>query len=311
MSGSTEGWNKINFELWRKNGFFKCKTVRLVDFFTELAGKINDLRNNDDRDSKLFDLAKQSFGEDSAICKYDYVDPFSFIYFLAQRNTRNQKDRYFSAVKDVFSLNSDIPTDIVFPTPTPNSTTLYHDGQTFHNDILWKMFDKACAGDDFTDTEFLAFLNLKAVGCSKLTQTLFLINPESYLPIDNNVYLTEEDTYKSYPELKKAIDKSGFSPYKQAKDDISKHFPGCHFYEINLFNYLKTSNQVSEPESYFQIGSNVYGGSKGEDTDFIQDFYSQNGVWVGGPSSGGNRARQYPITDPVFGDIVLSAAFSS
>ncbi len=51
------------------------------------------------------------------------------------------------------------------------------------------MFGIACAGDDF-----LAFLKLKAVGCSKLTQTLFLINPESYLPIDNNVYLTDEDT---------------------------------------------------------------------------------------------------------------------
>jgi hypothetical protein len=47
-------------------------------------------------------------------------------------------------------------------------------------------------------------------------------------------------------ELKKAIDKSGFSPYKQAMDYISKHFPGCNLYEINLFSYLKTSNQVSK-----------------------------------------------------------------
>ncbi|NCN05118.1 MAG: AAA domain-containing protein [Spirochaetales bacterium] len=286
--------------------FSNVKLYDWVEFFTELAEQINKLRDNDDRDSKLFELATQSFGEESAICKYDYVDPFSFIYYLAQRNTRNQKDKYFSAIKDVFSLNSDIPTDIVFPTPTPNSTTLYHDGQTYNNDILWNMFGTACAGDDFTDADFLAFLQLKAVGCSKLTQTLFLINPESYLPIDINVYLTEEDTYKSYPELKKAIDKFGFRPYKQAMDDISKHFPGCHLYEINLFSYLKTSNQISEPENYFQIGSNVYGGSKGEDTDYIQDFYSQSGVWVGGPSSGGNGARQYPITDPDFGDIVLS-----
>jgi hypothetical protein len=286
--------------------FSNVKLYDWVDFFTELSGKINELRDNDDKDSKLFEYAKQSFGEGSAICKFEYVDPFSFIYYLAQRNTRNQKDRYFSAVKDVFSLDSDIPTDIIFPTPTPNSTTLYHDGQTYNNDVLWNMFGTACAGDDFSDEDFLTFLQLKTVGCSKLTQTLFLINPESYLPIDKNIYLTEEDTYKSYAELEKAIYKTGFSPCKEAMDDISKHFPGCHLYEINLLSYLKTSNKISEPENYFQIGSNVYGGSRGEDSDHIQDFYSQNGVWVGGPSSGGNGVRQYPITDPVFGDIVLS-----
>ena len=56
------------------------------------------------------------------------------------------------------------------------------------------MFGKACAGYDFSDEDFLTFLKLKAVGCSKLTHTLFLINPKTYLPIDNNVYLTVEDT---------------------------------------------------------------------------------------------------------------------
>lgn len=286
--------------------FSNVKLYDWVDYFTELTGKINDLRNNDNRDSQLFDLAKQSFGEDSAICSYEYVDPFSFIYYLAQRNTRNQKDRYFSAVKNVFSLNSDIPTDIIFPTPPPHSTALYHDGQNFNNEILWDMFSKACAGDIFSDNDFLNFLALKNVGCKKLTQTLFLINPVSYLPIDESIFLTEETTYKSFAQLRRSIEKTGFSPYKQAMDDISKHFPGCNLYEINLFSYLKTSDQVSEPENYFQIGSNVYGGSKGEDTDYIKDFYSRNGVWVGGPSSGGNGARQYPITDPAFGDIVLS-----
>lgn len=75
--------------------FSNVKLYDWVEFFTELAGQINKLRDTADRDSKLFELATQSFGEESAICKYDYVDPFSVIYYLAQRNTKNQKDRYF------------------------------------------------------------------------------------------------------------------------------------------------------------------------------------------------------------------------
>ncbi len=69
-------------------GFSNVKLYDWVDFFTEFSKKINELINNEDRDSSLFELAQQSFSEDSAICKYEYVDPFSFIYFLAQRNTK-------------------------------------------------------------------------------------------------------------------------------------------------------------------------------------------------------------------------------
>jgi hypothetical protein len=85
-------------------------------------------------------------------------------------------------------------------------------------------------------------------------------------------------------------------------DDISKHFPGCNLYEINLFSYLKTSNQVSESENYFQIGSNVYGEKK-EDGDWIKEFYSRNGVWIGGPTSGGKGTKTYPIFDPTYSHV--------
>ena len=165
------------------------------------------------------------------------------------------------------------------------------------------MFGIACSSDEFSDADVITFLGLQSVGCSKLTQTLFLINPRAYLPIDDKLYLTEEDTYKTSLELMTAMKKTGYSPYRQAMDEIRRHYPGCDFWEINLFNYLKNSGEFIQSRNYFQIGSNIYGGSKSEDTDYIKDFYELNGVWVGNSSSG---KKHYPIKEPSFGDIILS-----
>jgi hypothetical protein len=286
--------------------FSKTKLYDWVDFFSELSKEIEEIGKSNDRDSLLFTMAQKSFGEDSAICKYEYVDPFSFIYFLAQRNTANQKTPVYSKVKDTFSLEAEIPSDIIFPTPTPNSTSLFHDGENFNNDFLWEMYSIIISGNEIADDDFLKFLGLKSVGCSKLTQTMFLINPKAYLPIDNNLFIMEDDQYFSLSELKKAIDQYGYTPYKQAMEDVSGHFPGCYMCEINLFSYMIKSKHLQISENCFQIGSNVYGGSKNDDSDYIEEFYIESGVWVGGPTSGGNQSKEYPILEPDFGDIILS-----
>ena len=50
------------------------------------------------------------------------IDPMSFLYFLAQRNTTKQFEGIFRSVHEVFGITSDFPgTRPFIPTPTPNT----------------------------------------------------------------------------------------------------------------------------------------------------------------------------------------------
>ena len=55
------------------------------------------------------------------------IDPMSFLYFLAQRNTTNQFDGIFRSVHEVFDIGLDFPESRPFiPSPTANTKTLFH-----------------------------------------------------------------------------------------------------------------------------------------------------------------------------------------
>ena len=72
------------------------------------------------------------------------IDPMSFLYFLAQRNTANQFDGIFRSVHQVFDIGLDFPESRPFiPTPTPNTPTLFHNGISFRPDLLWRLFKQA------------------------------------------------------------------------------------------------------------------------------------------------------------------------
>ena len=268
-----------------------------VAFFSELSLKIDELNENPDRDFQLFNYAQQSFGEDAAICKYEYVDPFSFIYFLAQRNTVNQHIPVFSKVKEAFSLESEIPTDMVFPTPTPNSTTLYHDGKTYNNDILWEMFHKACSGDALSNDLFDKCLNLKSVGCSKLTQTLFLINPEIFLPIDKRTSVLFSTSGIDNPE--NIVINSSSDGYHKLLDIVKKRFVGCSFWEINRLAYAIASEGIipNFDDNWIQLSSHRDNDGK----DHIDDWISQNIIELG--YTDGDPYEKFVKLKP--GDIVI------
>ena len=271
-----------------------------VAWFQALATKIAE---NDESD--LADKAKAvDWGRDKgdvALLKYgdENIDPMSFLYFLAQRNTSGQYTRIFGSVHDVFDIASELQeTQPTIPTPMPRAQALFHDGKSFDPDLLWRLFKDAAPirerpviqADDFDDA-----LKLRQVGLNKLTETLFLVNPRHFLPVYISSALHQSERHG------KVTDYEG---YVAMMDSIKRQFPGCEPHEIQRFLYIqKTETLITEKSDFFQVGTNAYADDVDywEQTDEVkakESFKENRYVYTGGAAS-------FPLTRPERGDIIL------
>ena len=94
------------------------------------------------------------------------IDPFSFIYFLASKNTKHQRETVYNSVGDVFEIRSRLPTGIddcyIFPLPTFNM--LFHKDKVFHTDLLWRLFGQVAKEDQTVEHEdFREVLGVKTL----------------------------------------------------------------------------------------------------------------------------------------------------
>ena len=227
------------------------------------------------------------------------IDPFSFLYFLAHKNTPKQYNRVFGSVHEVFGIKSGFPKTAHIPTPTPTTTMLFHNMRSFKLDLLWRLFRQAARQtpniefDDFNEA-----LTIPSVDIVKLTQTLFLVNPNHFLPVD--------DTNKVLgPEFGEDVDNC--QAYQNRMKFIKRRFPGCTFYEINTFLDAQADKKplITNETSFFQISTNV----ENSDTDYWRQsegdklsFEKHNRVYTRG---GGGTKRKYPLTEPQRGDVIL------
>ena len=279
-----------------------------VPWFRELARKIAE-----GGEAYLIEKAKQvKWGGDPPLLRYgdEGIDPFSFFYFLASKNTSNQLETVYDSVSDVFDIESSLPdTDngvyYIFPTPQSNAHLLFHEQKNFTPDSLWRLFketvkDNPKIGPD----DFKNALEIKYTGVRKLTQTLFLINPEYFLPVDNSTEVLSEALGLPVPsEVENEIKDGGYGQYLSVMETLKKAFPECQPYEINMFLYLQKSERITNSK-IFQIDTII------DRTDYWDDFKKNNWVYTRGPGSGktwGEEVydRKYHLIKPRRGDIIL------
>ena len=279
-----------------------------VDFFDELVTKI--LEN--DNPSYLIEKAHQVnwMMEDDGYHPLlqtgdnNNIDPLSFIYSLAQKHTRWQFDTVFGSVREQFDLKAECPTfKQVMPIPPSNARVLFHDGRICNPELLWRIFSNAANGEIAT-RDFTTALNLPNVNVSKLTQTLFLVNPHRFLPFDTT---SERFSGHVKSDLK---NENGYENYKSAVKNICQQFPECEPFEINYFLYGQKDNLlITEQSNFFQISSRAYGDDGGNSdywdrSDGVRDFKNHYCVFTGGPSSESGKT-EYPVKSPKRGDIIL------
>ncbi len=267
-----------------------------VPWFVELSQKISE-NDEDFLAQKARQIPWKQEGGEIPLLQYgdSNIDPFSFIYTLA--GYQSARKRIYAEVSEAFGLSSELLLELddsfIFPTPQLNNV-LFHSGDRGNPDLLWRLFRSTVKGiDQVSADEFDSALQIKRVGLPKLTQALFLLNPNDFLPYDNRILslgvsdaLRGKETWKNYRnEIKKVRDA----------------FPGCVPYEINLLVYESTNSKnplTVNPERCFQISTNVYN----DNVDRWGDFSENCWVYTGGP---GTEDRPYPLTEPEKGDIIL------
>ncbi len=284
-----------------------------VPFFRAIGQKIYDVSQDQaSREQKLQMLAHGTFAAGHTIFNQQTIDPFSYIYALAQRNTVNQRAAIFSNAKQAFGIAENIPTDYNFPTPTPNTPTLFHVngvyeskvGMEVGNECIWNLFVQAYQGDPISDNDFRNVLSLKTVGFTKISQILFLINPDKYIPFDTQMNSLPGAELENLSQVVARVETEGFGFYLDAIKRLQKRFPGCKPYEINLLNVLINFVDLLElkiSDRYCQISSWADGKDQ---VDYFDDFVLQNAVWTGGPG-GMTGAQTYPLQEIRRGDVML------
>ena len=267
-----------------------------VPWFKELGGKIAE-----GGEHYLIDQAKTVAwkGDDSdpAILRYgeENIDPFSFVYTVASLNRGDAaRNRVYSSISRAFDLSSQLDLEsedgLIFPTP-PAINSLFHDRGQGNPELMWRLFRDALAGfESVKPDEFEEALNLPKVATKKLTQALFLVNPDEFLPVDDQTGAL--GFFESVPKTIR------MQEYGVLIRKIRAAFPRCRPYEANLFAYLLSSNRLKiDASNVFQVSTNVYN----EGRDHWDEFESGNCVFVGGLGD----KRKYPIADAKPGDLVL------
>ena len=239
------------------------------------------------------------------------IDPFSFLYSLAQKNTKRQRPRVYPSVAKCFGLeappdpgNDDLYT---FPTPTSVAPAVFNDRNEFRPDLLWRLFRQAVENEPRIDPElFRDVLEIKFVAIVKLTHTLCLINPDYFIPADTLERLPANEG----TDLKRW----GHAEYVSAMDKAKQTFPECRAYEINAFvwfQYMSRSPLITAESRYFQVSTRAYEG------DCWTDFERSCAVYTdasrpGGPGSwseetvdGDPSHGPYPLAEPKRGDVIL------
>ena len=258
-----------------------------VPWFQELARKIAD-GGPEYLVPRTHEIPWNKDGERSRLLKYgdENIDPFSFFYVLASKNGMTQ---VHSVISERFQLSAEVDFQggFYYPTPQARAKLLFHSGGRGNTALLWRLFRSAVTGlDSINGREFNEALSIKNVGISKLTRTLFLMNPRAFLPFD------KQSLSPLRRELQKVHD---WAEYQQELELVSKMFPGCEPYEIQHFAYAVFGRNELDVKRGEVWRSSTNVGT--EEPDGWEDFRENGQIHY--------REPPFALRHPAPGDVVL------
>ena len=242
--------------------------------------------------------------DDVALLRYgdENIDPLSFLYFLARDRGDEMLHSELKSVHEVFSIPAEYPEIVPF-IPRPNGVnTLFHQGGKGRPDLIWRLFKQAAKeSPQISSSDFDATLKIKNVKIKKLTQTLFMVNPNYFLPAD--------DTNGVLPEFRKNV--GNYDEYVDRMEAIKCKFPGCEPYEINTFLATQREKEplIAKGSCSFHVRSDVErdGEDYWEKTEALpkdaETFKENHVVYTGREHN--SKGQLYPVKKPKRGDIVM------
>jgi len=262
-----------------------------VPWFKELAGKIGE-GGPDYLAPRAKETPWSAAGQQAGLLKYgeENIDPFSFFYFLASKNDTQVWKRIHDAISEHFSIDPIrvTPEDgFYFPTP-PGINALFHSQGKGKPELLWRLFRGAVQGlDAILEEDFESALAIKGTKIPKLTQALFLINPDKFLPCD---------AFSGFAVCGNRSAVRDWKTYRGELDVVRSSFPGCQPYEINMASYaFRMQKPLKIADRDWQLRTNY------DETDHSAEMLDSNLVWTEGGLHPGCAAPTEPQRgDPVF-----------
>ena len=232
-------------------------------------------------------------GKQAGLLNYgdDNIDPFSFFYVLASKNDTEAWTRVHDAISQLFSIDPvhvDPDDGFYFPTP-PGINALFHNQGDGKPELLWRLMRGALGGLDGIDgADFDEVVSeIKGTGIPKLTQALFLINPDEFVPCDG---------YSGFAVCGNRNAVTDWESYRRELDVVRSSFPGCEPHEINMVSYVfRMKKPLEIADRAWQIRTNY------NETDHWPEMSESNSVWTrdGLPPGCADPAEPRP-GDPVF-----------
>ena len=221
----------------------------------------------------------------------DEIDPLTFFSYLNKFGTKRRIEFLQTASKKL-EIKTNPVDDLGLPSSQAQNVWFFpYKKDRTHREIerLWALFFSALKGT-ISNSQFEDILSINSVGKAKLSEALFFINPEKYLPINGPVkpYLLEEfqieSSYDSFDEYKALV--------KIVRNRINKPL-----YEISYDAWLWSQNQEKvikiknvEPNAK-EVEKRCWIYAPGEKARLWDDFYS-NGIMALGWEELGDL-RQY------------------
>ncbi len=256
------------------NGF---KLYDWIPFFAAVRDKLLVIGESpaDKRDRQMNELAESLYGELSKkqpiqIQSYWPVNPFTFIYSLASKHADEtlSKQNFYEWVVEKMELTASAPTDRVFPTPS-QALIMGHAGtnqplDSVGVDETWRIFKiiaKATRADDLSHIDCIKILAIKGIAIKNSTQSMFLVNPKLYLPLDASgvlavLHLKFPNDFDSADDVKKKITKNECT-LDEVHESIFARFPGLKPCEINLFGFVK-KQEIKDNHAKFKKNNENY-----------------------------------------------------
>jgi hypothetical protein len=245
-----------------------------VPFMVELGQK---LLAYETRQSELVDLLREA-GVEAGLTDRDAegksiplveIDPFTFVAQIHKYRDWHNRVPILSELKSRLGMSAEVPADFE-GVPIPNAQASWffqYKVKRKPGDIreLWTLY-RAVVQGKLTSDAFTRALALPQVGKAKLTQAMFWVNPDCYLPIDSQTrpYLQAAGIQPDFDD---------FVGYERILQEARDKFPGKNFCEVSYEAWFENQPPPKDVKYWLY--------APGPDAKYWDEFYAKGIMAIG------------------------------
>jgi 5-methylcytosine-specific restriction protein B len=233
------------------------------------------------RQSELVDLLREA-GVEAGITDKDTegkriplveIDPFTFVAQIHKYRDWHNRLPILAKLKSRLGVTAEVPRDFEgVPIPNPQKSWFFSfkaEREPSAIPQLWE-FSRGVMANSVTPDAFARTLALPQVGKAKLTQAMFWLNPEHYLPIDSQTRPHLENA-GIQPEF------DDYAGYQRVLAQTHAKFPGKKFWELSYDAWWANQpppSDTSRPLKYWLC-------APGRDASQWEEFYARGIIAIG------------------------------